>query len=260
MNEKPNETEGAPASDQDRDARSVGSEVELRASPDAVWRALTDAREIERWFALEARVDPGVGGTVFLSWKNEYEGSSEILVWNPPFHLRVRWVEGAEVTDYFLEPSGDRTLLRVVSSFPLDPEWDEWVEGTRRGWRFMLASLRLYLEDHAGADRQVVYLRRRVSLSAEDLWGRLLGPGGVDPQLRRGRILDEDPPGHLVIQAEEPPDTLLQVSVQPTMAAPGKTDATIWHQGWKVPPSRVDELRAAWRGELERLLPEGEEV
>lgn len=240
--------------------RSVDASVEIRASPEAVWRALTEAREIERWFALEARVEPGEGGNIFLSWKNEYQGDSRILVWDPPFLLRVEWVEGSEVTEYRIEDAGERTLLRVVSSFPLDAAWDDWVEGTRRGWRFMLASLRQYVEHHAGEDRQLVYLRRRATLSAEEIWGRLMGSGGVDRRLMRGEVLDDDPPGHVVVMTADPPGTLLQISTQPNMEAEGVVDAAVWHQGWGVPAETVDRLRAAWQGELERLLPEGANV
>jgi len=241
-------------------SRSVGVEVELRTSAEDVWKALTEAREIERWFALEARVDPGEGGSVFLSWKNEYQGESEILKWEPPFHLRVRWVEGAEVTDYHIQGRGDRTLLRVVSSFSDDPAWDDWVEGTRRGWRFMLASLRQYLEENRGRDRRVVYLRRRVEATPEEAWSGLFGPGGLDPALLAGSEVDDDPPGHRVIRTDDPPGSLLQVSVQPTMQAPGRVDVGIWHQEWEPAGSRIDALREIWRGELGRLFPEGEEV
>jgi uncharacterized protein YndB with AHSA1/START domain len=56
-----------------------------------VWQALTDACELERWFPLEARVTPGEGGSIYMSWKNEYTGESSILVWEPLHHLRISW-------------------------------------------------------------------------------------------------------------------------------------------------------------------------
>jgi len=42
--------------------------LDLDASPDDVWRALTDARELVRWFPLDARVTPGAGGSMVWSW------------------------------------------------------------------------------------------------------------------------------------------------------------------------------------------------
>ena len=45
----------------------IEAAVEIAAPVESVWKAITDPRELERWFPLEARVAPGVGGEVFLS-------------------------------------------------------------------------------------------------------------------------------------------------------------------------------------------------
>lgn len=44
--------------------RSAGGTVEIEAPIERVWRALTEAAELERWFPLEARVEPGEGGSI----------------------------------------------------------------------------------------------------------------------------------------------------------------------------------------------------
>jgi uncharacterized protein YndB with AHSA1/START domain len=71
--------------------RSAEGRIELDAPIEAVWKALTDARELERWFPLDARVEPGGGGTIWMSWRNEYEGEQKILSWDPPRHLTTTW-------------------------------------------------------------------------------------------------------------------------------------------------------------------------
>ena len=103
--------------------RAATGEIEIEAPVEAVWKALTDARELERWFPLEARVEPGEGGAVWMSWRNEYEGESKILKWDPPRHLRTTWEmhEGdqpPQLTDYRLESKGGRTIVRVVTRSP----------------------------------------------------------------------------------------------------------------------------------------------
>ena len=70
--------------------RSVEGSLEIDASPERVWEALTTAEDLERWFPLEARVEPGVGGSVWLSWKNEYAATSEIVEWEPARALAIR--------------------------------------------------------------------------------------------------------------------------------------------------------------------------
>jgi uncharacterized protein YndB with AHSA1/START domain len=44
-----------------KDARTIEMSLEIAASPEAVWRALTDAKELARWFPLNADIEPRVG-------------------------------------------------------------------------------------------------------------------------------------------------------------------------------------------------------
>ena len=46
--------------------RRLEREVEIEAPREDVWKALTDANELARWFPLKARVTPGLGGKVFV--------------------------------------------------------------------------------------------------------------------------------------------------------------------------------------------------
>src|SRR5687768_3774184 len=73
--------------------RTVRGEVEIDAPVERVWQALTVADELMRWFPLDARVEPGAGGSIFMSWNNEFSGASQILDWEPPRLLRTTWGE-----------------------------------------------------------------------------------------------------------------------------------------------------------------------
>lgn len=246
--------------------RSVEGKIEIEASPEVVWRALTDAAELARWFPLEARVDPGVGGEIYLSWRNEYAGSSEILVWEPGRHLRTRWggvdgMEQVQLTDYTLEGKGGRTVLRVVTSgFPADPSWDAWVEGTRQGWRYELASLKHYLERHPGEEREVVYLRRRVVIPPEEAWRRLAGKNGLGSRPLGGRAFIDDPPRQYAAIVADPPDALLRISTEPCFGKEGDSDVTLWLAAYGDQGGRLDAIREDWDRRLARLYLEGEKV
>jgi uncharacterized protein YndB with AHSA1/START domain len=50
-----------------QEKRTIVKEIEVDASVEVVWKALTDGTELARWFPLEATVEPGVGGKVRLS-------------------------------------------------------------------------------------------------------------------------------------------------------------------------------------------------
>lgn len=255
------EIRGAGA--RDAETRAATGEVEIAASPERVWRALTEGAELERWFPLEARVEPGEGGSVFMSWKNEYAGESEILAWEPPERLSISWgwsEEGpVQVTEYRIETRGGRTFLRVVTSgFPADSAWDEWVEGTNRGWHFELASLKHYLETHDGLDREVVYLRRRIGLGRREAWERLFGPDGFGDRPLEGRPFDESPPVQYAAIVEDPPEAMLRISVEPSYVGPDARDVTLWLSAWGEHGERLGEIEREWRGRLESLFPEGE--
>ena len=72
-------------------SRAVVREVFVAAPPDVVWKALTDARELTQWFPLEARVTPGVGGSIWISWGEGASGEAPITAWEPG--RRFEWTE-----------------------------------------------------------------------------------------------------------------------------------------------------------------------
>ena len=80
--------------------RSHETEIEIQASPEDVWKALTDPIELARWFPRQADVDPGVGGSLRLHWGPTITGICPIQVWEPAHHLRTGWVmaEGGAAT------------------------------------------------------------------------------------------------------------------------------------------------------------------
>ena len=247
--------------------RAATGEIEIEAPVEAVWKALTDARELERWFPLDARVEPGEGGAIWMSWRNEYEGASTILKWDPPRHLTTTWEmhEGdqpPQVTDFRLESKGGRTIVRVVTSgFPTDAAWDDWVQGTVDGSAFALRSLKEYLERHRGQDRDVVYLRRRVPLGAEEIWKRMAAPGALGSKPLGAEPVFEAPPRQWAALVEKLDGALLRAGSDSCAASEtGERDVTLWLSAWGDARRELPTIRDDWAAMLERLYPEGREV
>ena len=170
-----------------KQTRTVETELEIDAPVDAVWKALTDAKELTRWFPLQAKVRPGKGGAMWVSWGQPFEGESTIEIWEPGQHLRTGWPFTASpdgdprplVVDYFLEGRGGKTVLRLVhSGFGVGAKWDNEYEGVTRGWAFELRGLRHYLENHAGKDRRTIWVSKPTSLSPAEAIARVIGPEG----------------------------------------------------------------------------------
>lgn len=247
---------GAPS-----EGRTAAGVVEIGAPIDRVWRALTEAEELVRWFPLDAEVEPPeAGGRIWMSWGDEHGAWLRIEAWEPPRHLRTswRWGDGpAQVTDYWLKPAGEGTRLRVVTSgFPADASWDDLVEGTRLGWRFELRQLKHYLERHAGEPRRAAYIRRRVPLSRPDAWARLTT--GLDLEGVIDIVFDRTPPWQLAAVSREPSDGLIRLTVDPTHTDPGLRDVTVWVCAWGDARAEADRAADHWRAELARLFPDGE--
>jgi uncharacterized protein YndB with AHSA1/START domain len=195
------------------DTRTIEVELPIDAPREAVWKALTDAGELKRWFPFDARTEPGEGGMIALSWGAEMQGAMRIRTWKPNERLTTTWMEPTElfgappprpkdaapspfetdreaaarlVVDFHLEGRRGVTVLRLAhSGFSRDARWDEEFTAHRRGWNFELRSLRNYLEHHRDRTRQVVWVRQPVSIALDDAWRKLMGPSGV---LREGSL------------------------------------------------------------------------
>lgn len=261
-------------------ARAIEVTLEIAAPVERVWKAITDPRELERWFPLQARVTPGVGGEVFMSWGPPWEGGSRIEAWDENERLRTRgFMEhgDASLVEYTLEARGGKTLLRLVhSGFAKGGDWeDELLGGTRRGWRYELRSLRHYLERHAGADRSTLWPKANVRGTAAEVWKRLLGKDGFAREGRveglkegdrygvtaatgdvfAGRVVVNDPPYEFSATVESLNDGLLALRTHDVAGPDPKHGhvASLWLSTWGVPQRDLTTLGERWRKLLDGL-------
>lgn len=158
-------------------SREVVKEVTIQAPVDVVWRALTEARELTQWFPIKARVTPGVGGSIWISWGDGAEGEAPITGWEPNRHFQ--WTESRGpvkiAIDFHLETRDGATVVRLVQSgFGDGPEWDDEFHMVEGGWSYFMAHLQWYLERHRGVTREMIGFRDRVALSRTEAFTRLL--------------------------------------------------------------------------------------
>lgn len=163
--------------------KKIEKEIVLDASPETVWRMLTDPQELARWFPLEASVVPSEGGKISLSWGPEWTGTAPIDIWEPNHRLRTADSStGQPVTvEWTIESRGGKTILRLVQScFESGAEWEnEFFDSTNYGWIFMLVNPGHYLERRAGHPRLVAWPRQKVELPRAAVYEKLAGPGGI---------------------------------------------------------------------------------
>ena len=177
----------------DKKTRTFDMAIDIDASPEAVWHALTDAGELVRWFPLEARVRPGAGGSMFWSWGENWAGEMRIEGWEPQRRLLLtesrqafdavgRPLPGdrqAMAMEFTLETQAGKTRLRLVhSGFGSGENWDDELDSTGAGWQHELRSLRHYVQRHRGHDRHAAFVHVTSPLTAHVVWSRLLSPQG----------------------------------------------------------------------------------
>ncbi|HMD30661.1 MAG TPA: SRPBCC domain-containing protein [Candidatus Acidoferrales bacterium] len=260
--------------DAQKQMRRLKKEIEVAASPAAVWKALTDGEELARWFPLSARVTPGAGGSIALSWGPEWGGEARIDAWEPQQLLRIEQPgpAGPVTIEWKLEQRGGKTLVRLVQSgFTTGAaREDEYFGSTEYGWGFMLANLRHYLERHAGTARRVAWPRQKVAIAREEAYQRLTAPGGLFREGTGGlaggtEYMLESATGEnfegivefvraprgFCISVRQLNDALLWLTIE---GAPGEHEVQLWLSTYGVAQAKVEEFGKQWEGVLGRIF------
>lgn len=174
--------------DSGRTTRRFETQLDIAAPRAAVWNALINDRELQRWFAPEASADAEVGGQIVWTWKTHHRWPQRIEILEPGKRLRTRYEFTVDdesggkkplFIDFTLEGEGGTTTLRLVQSgFGTEACFDAEYDGISRGWPVELRSLRLYLEQHAGKDRHLAWSTMDIDMDPTEAWQRLTSDGG----------------------------------------------------------------------------------
>ena len=108
----------------------ITREIVFPASPDEVWDALTEAEQLEEWFANDVELDPRPGGDGVFRWDDGEERHATVLVAEPGERLVLDWDDDGEV-EFTLEAveEGTRLVVRETS-----PEWSTALELRALAW------------------------------------------------------------------------------------------------------------------------------
>jgi uncharacterized protein YndB with AHSA1/START domain len=140
--------------------------IEIDAPAGAVWKAIAESQGIESWFAPEARVEPGVGGKIWVSWGPECEGESRIEVWEPDRKLCYAYERpngrGPNIVEFTIEArDGAHATLRLVNSgFGDDGSFDAELETTSHAWGLFLFLLKYGSEKAYTTCRNISILKK----------------------------------------------------------------------------------------------------
>ncbi|PKN79514.1 MAG: hypothetical protein CVU47_10550 [Chloroflexi bacterium HGW-Chloroflexi-9] len=124
-------------------------ERQLDATPEEVWRALTDPAELAVWFGCPVDVVPGE--RIAIHFADSSPQDSRIVTWEPPSLLAFEWDDhyprstdpdrSMSLVTFELERSGAGTRLVLVHSNGEPKEWKD----NLGGWHGHLVALREHL-------------------------------------------------------------------------------------------------------------------
>jgi len=159
--------------DRKRTDRTIELTIDIDATLEEVWQALTTGDGIARWFAPHAAVTPGEGGTVSVGWDPKEMWAQPITVWEPQRRMQTASempsADGRMVrlaVDYYLEVHEGRVRVRLVHSGFDDSSWDDYIDGLDAGWSYFMFNLKHALERHRGFDRSQLSARFRTTARA----------------------------------------------------------------------------------------------
>ncbi len=134
---------------------SVRQQINIAASPRAIWKQLTTADGIASWWADEARVNPSQGGRIVLVSEddegNPMEERGTFLAARPTRRLEIKWdpnspgpAAGSRVS-FQLARDGDETRVILVHSGTFLDDGATFARYDKE-WRLALKALRDSLE------------------------------------------------------------------------------------------------------------------
>jgi uncharacterized protein YndB with AHSA1/START domain len=147
----------------------VHQTVTIKSSPEIVFKALTEADELMRWFPTRVESDPRPGGKFHFSWEfaNASENGSqqgEYVDVLPNRKLSYTWTAESIptlVTFNLTEADGETTVALDHASMQAEADNEKLHNMHANQWGFFLMNLKSYLE--TGMDLRKEKLNQIVS-------------------------------------------------------------------------------------------------
>lgn len=131
---------------------AVERSVWVAVSLERAWRAVTEPKQLERWYAVGCPWEIPtlqVGATVkFYNTDTDIQQAT-ITVVDPPSQFALRWSEQGLLTAFRLEEENEGTRVTILETgYEALPEAErqQWVDDTYEGYGMSLENLKTYLE------------------------------------------------------------------------------------------------------------------
>lgn len=138
----------------------IEESIKVRATPEEIWRALTDSDELEDWWSEEVILEPRKGGKFREPWLDDggakQLASGEVLSVKARQEITFTWKEKNweknQTTQCTLMISDEKTHRLVTVRHE---GWDLFPDNNKKklmqdfslGWKYHLKELKAYLDD-----------------------------------------------------------------------------------------------------------------
>jgi uncharacterized protein YndB with AHSA1/START domain len=165
--------------------RRLAKEIELAATPDQVWQAISTPEGMSVWFVPHEHT----GGQIEADFGAGNTQAGQVLAREPGRRV-VYGAPGPDgeppMTIEFLvegKQDGTTTLRLVQSGFFGDGDWEAEYDGFGKGWDMFLHNLAEYFRYFPGLPVANVVATGFTTLPGETVWAGLTARLGADPAL-----------------------------------------------------------------------------
>jgi uncharacterized protein YndB with AHSA1/START domain len=187
----------------------LSEEIDLDATPEAVWAAIASGPGIDSWFMGRNEVAGREGGRNQMSMLG-FTNSSTTTAWEPGRRYAYRTDDAPDGTfmafEFLIEGrDGGSTVLRYVHSGMLGDDWEAEYDGLGKGTRMYLEKLAAYLRHFGGRTATyTMFLLGPQVADAQRVWTAFTDAFNVTGDRARLEIDGLDPVDGIVDFAREP--------------------------------------------------------
>lgn len=139
------------------DKVSFSTEIELAATRERVWRALTTEKDLGQWWNPGVILQPKVGGIFYEPWGDDQLATGSVTSLEIQKFIKFTWKEKYFKEDqrtnceFSLKESAGKIILTVKhggwESFEDKKQREDLIKGFQGGWEFFLGKLKAYVEN-----------------------------------------------------------------------------------------------------------------
>ena len=139
------------------ETRAINQSITVNAPVEAIFKAFTNAREMERWWPSKVESDPRTGGSFKFTFENNPEDApahvraGDYLEVVQTERIKYPWnipgMEPATQVEVRIAATGEGTSATVIhSGWPAAEELNEVFEMHDQGWGGFLNNLKIVME------------------------------------------------------------------------------------------------------------------